>query len=409
VKRREFLKNSALALGALPLVPEMLRAGPAEKLSSPVLLVVFLRGGEDGLNVVVPFGDADYSGLRPDIRIPPPGEAFGALDLDGHFGLHPRLSGLTDLYRSGSLAVIHACGSHNPSRSHFDAMDIMESGSSSEKLPDGWLNRYLQTSRIGYGVFRAVAVGPSLPRSLSGSAHAMALADLAALRVGDSPQMRTYLQAIEDMYSARSDALGGAARSALEALSLGENTLDPESYTPEHGAEYGAGDFAQSLRAVAQMIKAGVGLEVAEVDLGGWDTHTNQGSGENGALASVLETLDQGLGAFVTDLGGRMGYVVILVMTEFGRAAAQNGSGGTDHGHGTALFILGGRVLGGKVYGDWPGLKTNQLYQQRDLAVTTDFRRVFGEVLESHMGCSQIGLVFPDYAYEAEKPLHLFG
>jgi uncharacterized protein (DUF1501 family) len=198
-------------------------------------------------------------------------------------------------------------------------------------------------------------------------------------------------------------------RSAFEAVSLGEGALDPESYTPEHGADYGESEFGEALKGVAQMIKAGVGLEVAETDLGGWDTHTNQGDGEGGALANALSALDQGLGAFTSDLGARMDRVVILVMTEFGRTAAQNGSGGTDHGHGSLLFALGGGVLGGKVYGEWPGLQPDRLHEQRDLAVTTDFRTVIGEVLESHMGCTQLPSVLSGFALENEPPLHLFG
>ncbi len=412
MKRREFIKNSALALGSLPVLPEFLLGGSGvSHASAPILLVVFLRGGADGLNMVAPYSDPDYGKLRPDLKLSPPGQAGGVLDLDGRFGLHPRLAQLSSLYHNGDLAVIHAFGSHHPTRSHFDAMDIMESGSDGEKTEEGWLNRYLLDSGVEQSVFRAVALTPSLPYSLQGPVEALAISGLSVLQIGTagSPQLRTYRKALDELYAVRNDTLGGVARSALEAASLGEGTLNPENYTPEYGADYGSGEFGEALKCTAQMIKAGVGLEVAEVDLGGWDTHTNQGNGENGALANVLSTLDQGLGAFVTDLGGRIASVAVLVMTEFGRTAAQNGSGGTDHGHGSVMFALGGNIQGGKVYGDWPGLGSSQLYEQRDLAVTTDFRRVMGEVLLSHMQSGQLDQVFPGYAYDQEPHLHLFG
>jgi uncharacterized protein (DUF1501 family) len=410
VRRREFIQQGALILGSLPLFPPRLRAGlKAAAASSPVLVQVFLRGGADGLNIVVPYADPDYRNIRPALAIGPPGEEHGALDLDGFFGLHPRLTGLHSLFQQGNLAVISACGSHHPTRSHFDAMDVMETGGGLMKLDEGWLNRYLQASQSEGGVFRAVALNPTLPLTLSGEAEALALSGLEALQVSESPQMSTYLEAVEELYSSRSDHLGRVSRSALEAIRLGGSVLDPSSYTPDPAADYGDSEFGRSLRAVAQMIKADVGVEVAAVDLAGWDTHTNQGDGDTGELANALGTLDRGLQAITVDLGSLLDRVVIIVMTEFGRTAEQNGSGGTDHGHGASVFVLGGRVQGGRIYGDWPGLKSHQLYEARDLAVTTDYRRILGEALESHMECRALELVFPDYDFSAEKPLHLFG
>jgi uncharacterized protein (DUF1501 family) len=410
LKRRDFIKHSTLVLGSLSYVTKVRPADRvAEKAAPPVLLVVFLRGGADGLNIVVPFAEPEYVDLRPDIGIAEPGKPQGALDLDGFFGFHPRLTGLHTLFQSGGLAVIHACGSHHPTRSHFDAMDVMESGSGTVKLHEGWLNRYLQVSSQEGGVFRAVAINPSLPLSLSGEADALALSGLDSLQLSESLSMQTYLKAVEDLYAPRNDLLGRAARSALQAVDLGGRVLDPESYKPAHGADYGSSDFGVSLKAVAQMIKADVGLELAAVDLGGWDTHTNQGGGEGGSLSNVLGILDTGLLAFFTDLGNRMNRVAVLVMTEFGRTARQNGSGGTDHGHGSMMLVLGGRILGGRVYGDWPGIRRTQLYEARDLAVTTDYRRVLGEVLENHMDCISLDRVFPDFSRGEEKPLYLFG
>jgi uncharacterized protein (DUF1501 family) len=360
------------------------------------------------LNVVVPYGDKQYKKLRPTIAIPEPGKQGGALDLDGFFGLHPRLSSFKKQFNQGKMAVIHACGSHNKTRSHFDAMDYMESGSISAKLYDGWLNRYLQTSSQTNGVFRATALSPTLPVSLAGDASAIAIASLGSLQMNESKRMNVYLEALKDLNRSRQDYLGQSVREAMEAIDIGQDKLDPEGYKPDRSAIYPDSPFGEALKAIAQMIKADIGLEVATTDLGGWDTHTNQGDGESGELANALEILDGGVGAFIKDMGDTMDRVVVLIMTEFGRTAEQNGSGGTDHGHGTAMFVLGGNVLGGAVKGSWPGLSRSALNEGRDLAISTDFRRILGEVLDRHMGCTDIDSVFPGYDYEADTPLNLF-
>lgn len=382
---------------------------PPADANAPILVTVFLRGGADGLNVVVPYGDPDYKRLRSTIRIVEPGKNDGALDLDGYFGFHPRLSAFKEFYDQGILGVIHACGSHNETRSHFDAMDFMESGSSTEKLHDGWLNRYLGLISSSGDVFRATSFGPTLPYSLRGKTEAISLASLEALQVNQSPQMNTYLNALEELYAERGDLLGEIAVKSLEAIEMGRSELNPGSYQPENGAEYSDSDFGRNLRSLAQIIKANIGLEISSIDLGGWDTHANQGDGARGELANALSILNDGLQAFILDIHSYLPRIIILVMSEFGRTARQNGSGGTDHGHGTVMFALGGNVHGGRVLGSWPGLSDRDLYQARDLAVTTDFRRLFAEVLEFHMGCEKIGTVFPGYDYSTDPLVGLFG
>jgi uncharacterized protein (DUF1501 family) len=413
MKRREFIKKSSMALGSIPFVAGFLKDINTAYLSvnegsSPILIAVFLRGGADGLNIVAPYGDPYYSGLRPTIGINSPGTQGGALDLDGFFGLHPKLPGFKSYFDQGKMAIVHACGSPNETRSHFDAMDLMESGSGLDILDDGWLNRYLQTSSSSQDIFQAVSIGTAVVRSLSGIVPSIAIPNLDMFQMFDSDRMKTYLSAIRELNAERADFIGITAHSVFEALEIGQNNLDPQTYIPENGAEYPTSDFSSQLKILAHMIKADLGVRVATVDLGGWDTHTNQGDGESGSLATALETLDPGMGAFVTDLGNHLERLIILIMTEFGRTAKQNGSGGTDHGHGTAMFAIGEKINGGRVYGQWPGLAQKDLYEGRDLAVTTDYRQLFGEVLENHMGCTDIPTVFPGYDYDKSLPLGLF-
>lgn len=332
------------------------------------LVCIFQRGAVDGLNMVVPHGDPFYYRERPRIAIPRPGVTGGALDLDGHFGLHPALAPLEPLYRDGSMAIIHAVGSPDATRSHFDAQDYMESGTPGVKVTrDGWLNRYLQLQHAREHQdtpFRGVAIGPQLPRALRGAAPALAIDNLRAFGLRGPVAAR--------------------------------------------GAEYLHSQLGNSLRQIAQIIKADLGLEIALADVGGWDTHVNQGASE-GQLAGRLTDLGRALAAFARDLGARMADVVVLTMSEFGRTVAENGNAGTDHGHGTAMLVLGGAVKGGRVCGRWPTLDPARRFEGRDLAVTTDFRDVFAEVLTYHLGAGATDLhaVFP--GYEALKPVGVFG
>jgi len=399
--RRVFMKNGGLALLSLGFAPAFLArtieaAGPARR---KILITIFQRGAVDGLNMIVPFGERDYYASRPSIAVPRPGAADGAVDLDGFFGLHPRLASLKPLWDAKQLAIVHATGSPDGTRSHFDAQDYMESGTPGVKsTPDGWLNRYLHAKEHAEATpFRAVALAPQMPRSLQGLQPALAIGQIGqfGIRAGRSSDM---VQAsFESEYAAAADKVlnktGGQAFDAVRML----KTADPSKYQPENGADYPRSGYGEALRQIAQLVKADVGLEVAFAEAGGWDTHVNQGSSV-GQLAARLDDFARGIAALARDLGDRMADVVILTMSEFGRAVAENGNRGTDHGHGNAMMIIGGQnVRGGRVYGRWPGLAREQRYDGRDLAVTTDFRSVFAEVVTGHLGVTDTRTIFPGF------------
>jgi len=399
--RRVFMKNGGLALLSLGFAPAFLArtidaAGPARR---KILITIFQRGAVDGLNMIVPFGEREYYASRPSIAVPRPGAADGAVDLDGFFGLHPRLVSLKPLWDANQLAIVHATGSPDGTRSHFDAQDYMESGTPGVKsTPDGWLNRYLHAKEHAEATpFRAVALAPQMPRSLQGLQPALAIGQIGqfGIRAGRSTEM---VQAsFESEYAAAADKVlnrtGGQAFDAVRML----KTADPSKYQPENGADYPKSGYGEALRQIAQLVKADVGLEVAFAEAGGWDTHVNQGSSV-GQLAGRLDDFARGIAALARDLGDRMADVVILTMSEFGRAVAENGNRGTDHGHGNAMMIIGGQnVRGGKVYGRWPGLAREQRYDGRDLAVTTDFRSVFAEVVTGHLGVTDTRTIFPGF------------
>jgi len=404
LSRRVFMRNGGLALLSLGFAPAFLArtvqaAGAARR---KVLITIFQRGAVDGLNMVVPFGEKDYYAARPSIAVPKPNVAEGAVDLDGFFGLHPRLAPLKPLWDARQLAIVHASGSPDGTRSHFDAQDYMESGTPGVKsTQDGWLNRYLHAREHADATpFRAVALAAQLPRMLQGVEPALAMNQIGqfGIRAGQATDM---LQtSFESEYAAAADKVlnrtGGQAFDAVRML----KSADPSKYQPENGAEYPRSGYGDALRQIAQLVKADVGLEIAFAEAGGWDTHVNQGAAV-GQLAQRLSDFSQGIAALARDLGDRMGDVVILTMSEFGRAVAENGNRGTDHGHGNAMFIVGGQgVRGGKVYGRWPGLAREQRYEGRDLAVTTDFRSVFAEVVRGHLGVTDTKSIFPGFANE---------
>ena len=399
--RRVFMKNGGMALLSLGFAPAFLArtveaAGAARR---KVLITIFQRGAVDGLNMVVPFGERDYYAARPSIAIPRPNAADGALDLDGFFGLHPRLAPLKPLWDARQLAIVHASGSPDGTRSHFDAQDYMESATPGVKsTQDGWLNRYLHAKEHAEATpFRAVALAGQLPRSLQGTAPALAIGQIGqfGIRAGQATEM---VQAsFESEYAAAADKVlnrtGGQAFDAVRML----KAADPAKYQPENGAEYPRSGYGEALRQIAQLVKADVGLEIAFAEAGGWDTHINQG-GSTGQLGARLDDFGRGIAALARDLGDRMADIVILTMSEFGRAVAENGNRGTDHGHGNAMMIIGGQhVRGGKVYGRWPGLAREQRYDGRDLAVTTDFRSVFAEVVRGHLGVTDTRSIFPKF------------
>ena len=404
MQRRYFVKSGALALATMGLSPTFLRRtvfGMELPLAQKgkVLICLFQRGAADALNVVVPFGERAYYQLRPSIAIPAPSAAVkSAIDLDGFFGLHPSLAPLKPLWDQGILAPIHAVGSPSTTRSHFDAQDYMESGTPDVKgTSDGWLNRYLATSgtceQCAPSPFRAVAMAPQTPRILQGAAGTVSMDSLEQFAVRSGGDAAARLEALYRTGSA--DIVHGAGSEMFDAVKMLQSA-NPQKYQPDHGANYPRSQFGQRLRQIAQLIKSDVGLEVAFADIGGWDTHVNQGSVQ-GQLAARLDDFAQSIAALTTDLGDRMENVVILTMSEFGRMAKQNGNGGTDHGHAGAMFVIGGPVKGKKVYGRWPGLAQEQLFEGRDLALTTDFRTVFSEIARRHLGASKLDAVFPGF------------
>ncbi|HXX43908.1 MAG TPA: DUF1501 domain-containing protein [Candidatus Acidoferrales bacterium] len=410
ISRRYFLKNGGIAMLGMASLPAFLQRAVAET-SGPnkkKMVVLFQRGAMDGLNVVVPFAEPEYYRLRPTIAIPEPrrGGAEAAIDLDGFFGLHPSLQPLQPLFQNGVLAIVQAVGSPDPTRSHFDAQDFMESGTPGLKsTEDGWLNRAMRAMPEEHASpFRAVAFGPYLPRTLAGSAPAVAIPDLKQFKMFGPQQ--TVEGGFEAMYAQTLDqALRGVGQETFEAIDQLKK-INPDSYQAENGAEYPTSRFGKSLMEIAELLKADIGLEVAFLDSGGWDHHVNEG-GVQGQLSNLLRDLGQGIAAFYQDLGDRMGDVVFVSMSEFGRTAHENGNRGTDHGHANCMFVMGGDVKGGKVYTRWPGMSEEKLYQGRDLAVTTDYRSVLGEIMTNHLGGRDLNSVFPGFANDPRQFLGL--
>jgi uncharacterized protein (DUF1501 family) len=408
--RRIFLKSSGLALVSFGLAPRALvRAVAAAEnpRRRKVLVVVFQRGACDGLNTVIPFGESQYHSLRPTIAVPAPGGARGgaeaALDLDGFFGLHPSLEPLMPLWKDGVLGVVHAVGSPDSTRSHFDAQDFMESGTPGIKsTDDGWMNRCLQALPDPTATpVRAVSLTPTLPRSLAGAAPAVAMANLRDFRLKAGPPGAGVptggaARGFEEMYAATvHQALHGTGQETFEALDFLKKA-DPARYAPEHGAEYPNGGVGDHLKQIAQLIKADVGVEMAFAEVGGWDHHAGEG-GVQGQIAQRLRELGRSLAAFAVDLGPRLQDVVLVTFTEFGRTVRENGNRGTDHGHASVSFVLGGPVRGGRVHGRWPGLSPSALYEGRDLALTTDYRDLVAEILTGHLAAKDLKRVFPGF------------
>src|SRR5947199_2055667 len=413
ISRRVFVKNSGLALVSLGLEPLFLARAvfgsyrPLPSLTGsdrPILVCLFQRGAVDGLNMIVPHGDPLYYEERPRIAVP----QNTVVDLDGHFGLHPSLAPLKELWDNKSLAAIHAVGSPDSTRSHFDAQDYMDTGTPGVKATgDGWVNRYCSHGRehAPPGTpFRAVAFGPQLPRILAGSAPSLAIDDLQAfgLRVPQEGARDKLTRAFEELYEGEGTGLlASSSREAFAAVQMLKR-LDPGQYRPANGADYPGGRLGTALLEIAQLIKADVGLHVAFADVTGWDTHVNQGASE-GQLAARLAEFGGALAAFAQDLGERMRDVVVLTMFQVGRTIQENGNSGTDHGHATAMLVLGGPVNGGKVLGRWPGLDPAQRFEGRDVAVTTDFRDLFAELLARHLGARDLSAIFPGFVADSER------
>lgn len=394
--RRTVLTGGLLGLGATVL--ETVTGGLRAFASTPAagtLVVLSLRGGADGLSLVPPIGDPAYAVNRPDIAIP----ASQGVQLDAMFALHPGLAPLKPLWSSGQLAVVHATGSPNPSRSHFDAQRELERAAFADTAATGWLDRYLSTLTGAKGPFTAVERGDLLPGSLIGPAPAVAIGRLADFTLdvwaGDQPQ---YNGALAAMYAGVSHPVAASAATTLSALGTAAS-LTSTAYAPTNGASYGNDDCAQSLKDVAQLIKANVGLRVATVEMTNWDMHQGLGGPTSGWMHDQASALGSAIAAFTTDLGAGMGAVTLVTVSEFGRRVLQNDSGGLDHGHGQPMFVIGGGVRGGKVYGSWPSLAPAAL-DDGDLAATTDYRSVLADVLAGSMGAgaADVSAVFPGWS-----------
>ena len=402
ISRRGFLKSSGLGFLALGLPPSFLvRAAEAQQVGrGKALVVVFQRGAMDGLNAVIPFKDRAYYSLRQSIAIAEPASGENrAIDLDGFYALHPALAPLKSIYDKGHLAIVHAAGSPNNTRSHFDAQDYMEIGTPGIKsTADGWLNRYLNEKKKDESPFRGVAVTPQLPRILVGSAPALTLSSIEEFRLRNEAMAGS----LQRLYATTADSL---FRFSGQNLFAAMNDLKQvQTKIPASSERYPNGRLGAGLGQIARLIKANVGLEIAFTEIEGWDTHVNQG-GATGQMANRLKELAEGLAAFYRDIGDRMDDVVLLTMSEFGRTARENGNRGTDHGHANVMFALGGAVHGGKVYGRWPGIAPELLYEGRDLNLTTDFRSVCGEVIARHLGQKDLSRIFP--GFRAPAPVGL--
>jgi len=402
ISRRDFVKSAGVLGLSSALFPQWmprLAFSSKYKAQGDVLVVISQRGGMDGLSVVVPYGDgAPYYDKRPTIAIPAPnGTDKSAIDLDGHFGLHPALRPLKAIYDAKQLSIVHAAGSPDPTRSHFDAMETMERGTPGQKsTANGWLNRHLETAAWqNDSPFRAVGMGSLLPTLLSGSIPSLALKSIADFHLrGREESIGAVQKALATLYESNASKLDGlmtsSARDVFAVIEL-LGQLSATDYTPANNAEYPDTDYGTGLKQIAQLIKADVGLEVACVDIGGWDTHESEAEQLNNALTELA----QGLGAFYADLRDYMSNITLITMSEFGRRVEENYSRGTDHGHGNCMFIMGGGINGG-VYTRWPGLKADQL-DDGDLAITTDYRNVLSELLTRRVSNNALDKIFPNF------------
>ncbi len=386
--RRYFLRASALAMAGVGTAPSWLvRAAAQGERRRKILIVIFQRGAADGLNIVVPFAEPRYYAVRPTIAVPLPGKTNGAIDLDGRFGLHPSLQPLKPFWDSGQLAIVEAVGSPDPSRSHFDAQDYMESGTPGRISDDGWLNRALPPPTLETSPVRAISIGARMPRTLRGNRSAIAITDLQQFQVRNQGASSI----LERMYATSADAqMRAPGKDTFDAMKMIE-AINRQPYTPAAGVQY-FGELGNGLRQIARLIKADVGVEAAFADINGWDHHSNEAP----QLTGLLQQFGTSLAAFARDMGDRMEDIVIVTMSEFGRTVQEDGNAGTDHGHGNVMMVLGGPVRGGQIYGRWPGLEPGQLFERRDLAVTTDFRDVLGELVGRHLG-QKIDPVFPGF------------
>ena len=408
LSRRHFLSLSAATFAA-SLAPAWLpRVVLADEDDGErdVMVSIFLRGGADALSLCVPYAEPEYYRMRPSLALPQPdsGSSLAVTDLDGFFGLPPAMAPLLDAYQAGDLLFVHACGSNDPTRSHFDAMYYMEVGQPRPpaSLITGWLGRHLSSTAPTQqdGLLRALGIGFSLQRTLIGGPLSVAAPDPSNYGLNGDPTTATErLEAIEAMYAQAQEPLRTSARNTTQTIDLLEE-VGFDSYVPAGSATYPEDEFGEALRSTAALIKAQVGVEAVAIDIGGWDTHENQQPGE-GAMAMVMSSLARGLAAFHLDLASDdVNNVTTTTMSEFGRNAIENGSLGTDHGHGGAMMVLGKSVAGGRVLSRWPGLAPDQLYEGQDLAVTIDYRDVLTEIVTKRLRNPDFRNVFPDTGYQ---------
>jgi len=405
LKRKDFLRLAALAPSSVHWPSWMPRLSFAPTGSGPrgdTLVVVFLRGAADALNILVPHGEEAYYQARPTLAIGRPDDSRyssdeRAIDIDGFFGLHPKLASLLPAMEEGQLGIVQACGAPDESRSHFKAMELMERGVSDEHGPaSGWIGRHLSGYDTGNSSpLRAIGLGASVARSLHGSVPVSALRSITDFHLGGDSTGRQLKRTLRALHT-NQENVSSVGQETLNMLDTLEE-LNPADYKSVGEAAYPQSEFGSALLQVAMLIKAEVGLEVAAIDVGGWDTHFAQGS-ENGLMANLLSDLGAGLAAFHADLEAQMGSISLVVMSEFGRRVHENASLGTDHGHGTMMMLMGGNLTGGKVMGEWPGLEEGSLFGPGDLAVTSDYRDVLAEVISKRLNNSAIDRVFPGYS-----------
>ncbi len=407
--RRSFVKGCSAAVAGLAgtRFTNLAFGAPGSGYNDETLVVVFLRGGMDGLNVVVPLAGADrgyYEAARPDLQLPSSG-AGAALPLVGQFGLHPAAAPLHPLYQDGKLSIVNATGLKEANRSHFDAQEYIERGTPGDRTTStGWLARHFASARNlpDEIVMPSLSVGNTQATSLFGDRDTINLTDPDSfnLQIGPWGWRDAQRYALRHLYEGDSTWLHESGLQALDSMDIIELN-STGSYSPANGAAYPENSFGEALQVVAQMVKMGLGLRVSALDLGGWDTHNGQGDGSGGYFAGLLGTLAAGLAALYTDLDGAGSEnfsqrLTVVVQSEFGRRLVQNADRGTDHGHGNLMWVLSGSASGG-VHGTWPGLAPGQLFDSADLAVTTDFRRILSEILIRRMGNNHLGFVFPGY------------
>lgn len=404
LSRRRFLAGAGGTAAAFAVPAWLPRVAYAQDYCSTrdVIVSIFLRGASDGLTICVPHAEDAYYTARPTLAIPRPdsSDPNRATDLDGFFGIPPALTPLLPAWQAGNLLFVHACGSTDPSRSHFDAQRFMEVGKPADsQLFTGWLGRHLFSvaPKTPGAVLRAVGIGYALQRTLQGAPAALPIPNLDTFGLtGNAATAAARRDALDDMYQLVADPLKAAATTTQVTIDL-LDTIDFTGYVPAGGAVYPEGGFGLALKSTAALIKADVGVEAVAIDRGGWDTHNNQGS-ISGTMNTLMADLAAGLAAFHADIWAANGRnVTVVIMSEFGRRLDENGSLGTDHGHGNAMLLLGNNIAGGRVLAQWPGLSPGQLFEQRDLQVTIDFRDVLAEIVQYRLGNSSLPFVFPDY------------